>query len=63
VARYSMLGAEGCIASPPFAPDLLRVMLWPVQGNMSDNDIQAIYEYLRASIGLPSNLYQTCPAQ
>ena len=65
-----MLGAEGCIASPPFAPDVLQVMPWPVQGNMSDNDIEAIYEYLRAipcishagSTGLPSNLYQTCPA-
>ena len=63
------LGAEGCISSP-FAPDLLAVMPWPVQGNMSDNDIEAIYEYLRAipcishtgSTGLPSNLYQTCPA-
>jgi len=65
-----MLGAEGCI-SPPFVPNLLQVMPWPVQGNMSDNDLEAIYEYLRAipcishagSMGLPSNLYQTCPAQ
>ena len=65
-----MLGAEGCVASPPFAPNLLLVMPWPVQSNMSDNDIEAIYEYLRAipcishagSTGLPSNLYQTCPA-
>jgi hypothetical protein len=66
-----MLGAEGCIASPPpFAADHLQVMPWPVYGNMSDNDITAIYEYLRAipcishagTIGLPSNLYQTCPA-
>ena len=65
------LGAAGCIASPPFAANLLQVMPWPVQGNMSDNDIAAIYEYLRAipcvshagTKGLPSNLYQVCPAQ
>jgi hypothetical protein len=64
------LGAEGCIASPPFAAGILQVMPWPVQGNMSDNDIAAIYEYLKAipcishtgTVGLPSNLYQACPA-
>ena len=64
------LGAEGCIASPPFSPDVLQVMPWAVQGNMSDNDIAAIYEYLRAipcishaaTTGLPANLYQNCPA-
>jgi hypothetical protein len=63
------LGAYGCIASPPFAAGLLQVMPWPVQGNMSDDDIAAIYEYLSAipcishvgTIGLPSNLYQNCP--
>lgn len=64
------LGAEGCIASPPFAAGILQVMPWPVQGNMSDKDIEAIYEYLKAipcishadTKGLPSNLYQACPA-
>jgi hypothetical protein len=64
------MGAYGCIASPPFAAGILQVMPWAVQGNMSDNDIAAIYEYLRAipcishaaSPGLPSNLYQACPA-
>ncbi len=64
------LGAEGCIASPPFSGDVLQVMPWPVYSNMSDNDIAAIYEYLKAipcishagTTGLPSNLYQTCPA-
>jgi hypothetical protein len=64
------LGVEGCIASPPFSADTLQVMPWPVQANMSDNDIEAIYEYLKAipcishegTTGLPSILYQTCPA-
>jgi hypothetical protein len=63
------LGVMGCIASPPFNATLLQVMPWPVQGYMSDDDLQAVYEYLSAipcishkgSVGLPSNLYQTCP--
>src|SRR5262249_55763623 len=65
-----MSGELGCIFSPPFAAGLLQVMPWPVQGNMSDNDIAAIYEYLRAipcishdgSQGLPPLLHQVCPA-
>jgi hypothetical protein len=66
------LGVEGCAASPPFNADLLQVMPWPTYANMSDDDIRAIYEYLRAipcishgpigSVpGLPANMYQTCP--
>jgi hypothetical protein len=63
------LGAMGCIASPPFAAGLLQVMPWPVYSNMSDDDLRAVYEYLSAipcishkgTVGLPSNLYQTCP--
>ncbi len=63
------LGVEGCIASPPFDASLLQVMPWPVYSNMSDDDLRAVYEYLSAipcishtgTVGLPSNLYQTCP--
>jgi len=63
------LGAEGCILSPPFNADLLQVMPWPTYANMSDDDIRAVYEYLRAipcishkgTVGLPANLYQVCP--
>lgn len=37
---------------PPFVPsqenDLLQVMPWPVHRNMTRNDKEAIYEYLRA---------------
>jgi len=32
---------------PQFGP-LLQVMPWPIFGNMTDHDIQAIYEYLRS---------------
>lgn len=37
---------------PPFVPsadnDLLQVMPWPVFQEMSDRELRAIYEYLRA---------------
>jgi hypothetical protein len=42
----------------PFAPsedkDLLQVMPWPVYQDLSDRDLRAIYEYLRAIPSLPS---------
>jgi hypothetical protein len=28
--------------------DILQVMPWPVYGNMTDNDLRAVYEYLRS---------------
>jgi hypothetical protein len=77
-----MTGAEGCILGPPITPingNVLQIMPWPIYGRMSDNDIEAIYEYLKAipcishhdaplplpagSPPLPSTVYQTCPAQ
>jgi hypothetical protein len=33
----------------------LQVMPWPVYGKMSDRDLRAIYEYLRAIPSLPDN--------
>jgi hypothetical protein len=61
------MGALGCIASPPFDATRLQVMPWPVYGNMSDDDLAAIYEYLRAipcisnaGLGLPANLIHFC---
>jgi hypothetical protein len=43
---------------PPFAPsetnDLLQVMPWPVFQDMTERDLRAIYEYLRAIPSLPS---------
>ena len=42
----------------PFAPsetnDLLQVMPWPVYQDMTERDLRAIYEYLRAIPSLPS---------
>lgn len=34
---------------------LLQVMPWPVYGKMTDRDLKAIYEYLRAIPSLPDN--------
>ena len=33
---------------PPFNGDLLQVMPWPTLKSMSDHDLRAIYEYLKA---------------
>ena len=37
----------GCIPAP-FDGDLLQVMPWPIDKNMTDHDLRAIYEYLSA---------------
>lgn len=73
-------GAQGCILGPPVTPlngNVLQIMPWPTFSHMSDNDLEAIYEYLSAipciphqgsvplpagSPPLPSNLFQSCPA-
>jgi hypothetical protein len=38
--------------------DLLQIMPWPTFAHMSDNDLQAIYEYLRA---VPCNANSSSP--
>ncbi len=38
---------SGCVPKP-FDGDLLQIMPWPIQQHMTDHDIRAIYEYLRA---------------
>lgn len=40
--------AAGICIPPPFDGNLLQVMIWPNLQDMSDHDIQAIYEYLGA---------------
>jgi hypothetical protein len=37
----------GCVPKP-FNGELLQIMPWPIQKNMTDHDIRAIYEYLKA---------------
>ena len=73
-------GAEGCILGPPATPlngNLLQIMPWPTFSHMSNDDLKAIYEYLKAipciahqgpvplppgTTALPSIVYQSCPA-
>jgi hypothetical protein len=38
---------DGCLL-PPFKGDLLQIMPWPTFQGMSDHEIRAIYEYLKA---------------
>jgi hypothetical protein len=37
----------GCVPKP-FDGDLLQIMPWPIQQHMTDHEIRAIYEYLKA---------------
>src|SRR5258708_2356226 len=38
-------GQTNCVP-PPFKGELLQVMPWPIQKNMTEHDLRAIYEYL-----------------
>lgn len=40
---------------PDGQPRILQVMPWPAYGKMTDLDLRAIYEYLRAIPSLPDN--------
>ncbi len=56
---------ESCVP-PPFDGNLLQVMIWPTLQNMTDREIQAIYEYLSAipcvaGPPAPSPLHNDCP--
>ena len=55
--RSSCTGAPDGVCLPaPFNPDLLQIMPWPVDKNMSDHDIRAIYEYLSAIPCIDTNI-------
>jgi hypothetical protein len=56
--------AENCIPAP-FNGALLQIMPWPLYQNMTDHDLLAIYEYLRAIPCIagppkPSPLHHDC---
>jgi hypothetical protein len=44
------------------APQPLQVMPWPVYGKMTDRDIEAIYEFLRAIPSIPNPRPADCVA-
>jgi hypothetical protein len=56
--RKTIRTGEDLKHRPPFAPsaekDLLQVMPWPAYQDMTERDLRAIYEYLRAIPSLPS---------
>lgn len=56
---------DGKCLLPPFTGDLLQVMPWPEYQEMTDHDLRAIYEYLKAIPCIagppaPSNLHNDC---
>lgn len=60
--QFKSMMRTGHDADPPHG--LLQVMPWPVFGNMTDDDLRAIYEYLKA---IPhaepgTEFGPTCPA-
>jgi len=60
--QFKRMMRTGRDADPPH--DLLQVMPWPIYGNMTDDDLNAVYEYLKA---IPhaepgTDFGPTCPA-
>jgi hypothetical protein len=60
--QFKSMMRTGHDADPPH--DVLQVMPWPVFGNMTDDDLRAVYEYLKA---IPhaepgTDFGPTCPA-
>ena len=56
---------DGTCLPPPFDGDLLQIMPWPIFHNMTNHDLRAIYEYLRAVPCIegppaPSPLHNDC---
>ena len=56
---------DGKCIPAPFSGELLQIMPWPAYGNMTDRDLQSIYEYLSAIPcleGGPGELPNRCVA-
>jgi hypothetical protein len=56
---------DGNCLPKPFDGDLLQIMPWPIQKNMSYHDLRAIYEYLSAipcvpGLASPAILHNDC---
>ena len=45
-AQFRSMMRTGHDADPPH--DILQIMPWPVYGNMTDDDLHAVYDYLKA---------------
>jgi hypothetical protein len=65
---FAMPVLDGTCIPAPFDGSVLQIMPWQTFSNLTDFDIQAIYEYLKAipcishagTPGLPANIYNTC---
>jgi hypothetical protein len=44
--QFKFMMRTGHDVDPP--NDILQVMPWPIYGNMTDDDLQAVYEYLKS---------------
>jgi hypothetical protein len=60
--QFKRMMRTGHDADPPRA--VLQVMPWPIYGNMTDDDLQAVYEYLSAIPHAEPGTFAggTCPA-
>jgi hypothetical protein len=60
--QFRFMMRTGHDADPPH--NLLQVMPWPIYGNMTDDDLFAVYEYLRAIPHAEPGTFAggTCPA-
>ncbi len=64
-------GLDGTCLPAPFDGSVLQIMPWQTFSHMSDYELQAIYDYLKAipcishasTPGLPPNIYNNCPLQ
>ena len=62
--QFKQIMHEGTVfftRNPP-GPPLLQVMPWPVYGKMSDRELEAIYEFLRAIPSIPNPRPAFCTA-
>ena len=63
LAQFKQVFRHGTdFKDPMMITPLLQVMPWPVYGNMSDREIEAIYEFLSAIPSLPTPTPQPPPA-
>jgi hypothetical protein len=60
--QFKQLMREGTDFGASQETPILQVMPWPVYGKMSDHELEAIYEYLRAIPSIPNPRPAFCTA-
>jgi hypothetical protein len=56
-----MSGSPANCLQPPFNGDLLQVMPWPTYQKMTEHDLKAIYEYVKAIPSDPGQQIEGAP--